>query len=301
MEIKKISKEDLKSRLDAGENILLVDVLPPEYYGEEHIAGAKNAPVYEINFLEHVEKLTNDKSQRIVLYSEDPKSLATEDAAIKLIDSGYENVETFPGGLSEWKKAGWGIESGQPVEMVAPKNGKHEIDAGASIVGWVGRNAKYAHHGKISVKSGHIVWEEGSLVGGEFVLNTKTIQDEDLADNVLRSVLEKHLKSSDFFDVEKFPEAAFVVGSARTIQDAKIGQPNYEIKGELTIKNITNKIEFLAMIVPMPDGSINGQAHLDIDRTLWNVRYGSEKFFEKLGMHLVNDVISLELFLVAKA
>jgi hypothetical protein len=54
------------------------------------------------------------------------------------------------------------------------------------------------------------------------------------------------------------------------------------------------------MIVPMPDGSLNGNAHFDFDRTLWNVLYGSEKFFEKLGMHLVNDNITMELFLVAK-
>jgi polyisoprenoid-binding protein YceI len=84
------------------------------------------------------------------------------------------------------------------------------------------------------------------------------------------------------------------------IKDALGGISNYQMKGVLTIKDVKRPIEFPAMIVSIGDGVLNGQAHFDFDRTLWNVRYGSEKFFEKLGMHLVNDVVSLELFLVAK-
>ena len=127
-----------------------------------------------------------------------------------------------------------------------------------------------------------------------------TIKDEDLADETWRSVLESHLKSSDFFDVEEFPEASFEFESLQEIVGAKTGIPNYQISGMLSIKDVKREIDFPAMIAAMGEGVINGQAHFDFDRTLWNVRYGSEKFFEKLGVHLVNDMVSLELFLVAK-
>jgi polyisoprenoid-binding protein YceI len=92
----------------------------------------------------------------------------------------------------------------------------------------------------------------------------------------------------------------FAFGNVKDVSDALAGEANYEIEGILTIKDVSKAIKFNAIILPQSDGSINGQAHFDFDRTLWNVRYGSEKFFEKLGMHLVNDVISLDLFLIAK-
>ena len=301
MEIKKITKEQLKKTMDAREDVLLVDVLPPEYFEEQHIVGAKNAPVYEVAFLQHVEKLTSNKDEHIILYNENPESLATQDAAEKLAKAGYNKVEIFPGGLMEWKMAGWEIEKGQPIKIIMPKNGRHEIDAAASVVGWAGRNAKYAHHGKIPVRSGSIEWQDGKVVSGEFVLNMQELRDEDLADENIRKVLESHLKSTDFFDTDRFPKAAFIFEKVQSINDDVAGQSNCIITGKLTIKDVIREIEFPAMVVAMADGSINGQAHFDFDRTLWNVRYGSEKFFEKLGMHLVNDVISLEIFLVAKA
>lgn len=301
MEIKTITKEQLKQWLDAHEDVLLVDVLPPEQYAQEHIPGAQNAPVYEMAFLEHVAKLTGDRGRHIVLYNEDPRSLAAEDAANKLMRAGYSHVEIFPGGLTEWKHAGWEIEGSRQGGVVAPKEGRHELDIAASLVRWTGRNAKYAHHGAIALKHGYITIENGELTAGEFVLDMPTVKDEDIADEAMRAILETHLRSSDFFDIEHFPEAHFTITHVERIERASIGQSNHVIRGTLQIKDVSNDIEFPAMIVPMDDGSINGQAHFDIDRTAWNVRYGSEKFFEKLGMHLVNDAISLELFLVAKA
>lgn len=300
MEFKKITKEHLKKSLDSGENILLIDVLPPEYYKEKHIKGAQNAPVYEVKFLEYIEKLTTEKNQRIVVYSEDPESFAAQDSAEKLMKAGYQNVEIFSDGLKSWESEGWEMEKGEPLTFSEPHEGRHDIDVEKSVFNWTGRNAKYAHHGKINLKSGYIDWEDGKVTGGQFYLDMTTIKDEDLQDETMKEILESHLRSTDFFNVEEFPEAIFVIEQVRDIQEKK-GQANCEISGNLTIKDVSRNIEFPAMIVAMEDGSINGQAHFDIDRTLWNVRYGSERFFEKLGMHLVNDNISLEIFLIARA
>lgn len=300
MKIEKISKQELKSWLDEKKDFLLIDVLPPEYYNEKHIAGAVNAPVYEIIFLEYIEKLTDDKQKIIVLYNQSEDSLATTDAAMKLKKAGYENVFEFPGGVTEWEAAGYPLEEGKAVTIPKIVDGKYEIDIEKSIVGWIGRNAKYAHHGKITIKSGRLVVEDKKIINGEVVLDMTTISDDDLADEMLKGVLEKHLKSSDFFDVENYPQASFEFESVGKIDVAHFGAPNCVINGSLTIRGLANPIEFPAMIVPMENGVLNGQAHFDFDRTLWDVHYGSEKFFEKLGMHLVNDVVTLELFLIAK-
>lgn len=300
METKKIKAADLKELLDRDE-VLLLDIANPEFFSAKHIQGSRNAPIFEVAFLDHVEKLTGDKMRRIVLYDDSAKPYAREDAAAKLSRAGFAKVEVFEEGLKAWEESGYPLEGREEIEAPMPAvDGRRELDIEKSLVGWTGRNAKYAHKGRISLESGHVAFKDGKLTGGEMVLDMRTIADEDLADPMWKGILESHLKSSDFFDVENYPQSKFVLTEAGLREDALPGTPNYELSGELTIKGISRTLGFEAMVSFQEDGSVNGQAHFDLDRTLWDVRYGSEKFFEKLGMHLVNDLISVELFLVAK-
>lgn len=85
------------------------------------------------------------------------------------------------------------------------------------------------------------------------------------------------------------------------IVGATPGTPDHRVSGELTIKGVTRQISFPSTIVPQDDGSLKAQAFFDIDRTDWNICYGSGRLFEKLGMHLVHDRIDIELFIVAQA
>lgn len=300
MEKNIIEIEELKSWFNEKKDFLLVDVMNPEYFAEKHIRGAVNAPVYEVVFLTYLEKLSIPKSKTIVVYGEKEDSLAAHDAKMKLEKDGYMDVYVFANGLYQWEKAGYPIEKGESVVPMEIVDGEYQIDAGKSIVGWIGRNAKYAHRGRINVKAGNISISGKKVVSGEIEMDMATITDDDLTDSAMKGILEHHLKSSDFFDVENYPQASFRFESAEEIAGALIGTPNYSIKGSMTIKEISNPISFMAMIAPIESDVIEGQAHFDFDRTLWNVRYGSEKFFEKLGMHLVNDNITLEIFLVAK-
>jgi polyisoprenoid-binding protein YceI len=123
----------------------------------------------------------------------------------------------------------------------------------------------------------------------------------DLQDEGWRGMLHRHLKSEDFFDVERHPTALFELSSTTAIAGATPGTPNVELSGLLTVKGITRPLCFPAMVAPQEDGSLKAQAALDFDRTLWDVCYGSGRLFERLGMHLVNDLISVELFIVARA
>jgi polyisoprenoid-binding protein YceI len=141
---------------------------------------------------------------------------------------------------------------------------------------------------------------KGSPLSGSFVLDMSTITNLDLQDEGWRGLLHRHLKSEDFFDVERYPTATFELRSAAAIAGATPGTPNMEIAGSLTVKGTTRSICFPAMIAAQEDGSIKAHAAFDLDRTLWNVCYGSGKLYERLGMHLVNDLISIELFIVAQ-
>ena len=129
----------------------------------------------------------------------------------------------------------------------------------------------------------------------------KTITNLDLQDESWRTMLIRHLKSEDFFDVELFPTVTFELRGAAAIAACTPGTPNIEIAGVLTIRESAHSICFPAIVAAQGDRSIKAQATFSFDRTLWNVCYGSGKLYERLGMHLVHDLISIELFIVARA
>ena len=112
-------------------------------------------------------------------------------------------------------------------------------------------------------------------------------------------MLIRHLLSDDFFAVERFPIASFKLTGWEVSADAAPEAPNGIATGDLTIKDVTRSISFPAIVASHEDGRIKAHALFDINRTLWNVCYGSCKLFERLGMHLVHDMITMELFVVA--
>ncbi|MDP9292327.1 MAG: YceI family protein, partial [Verrucomicrobiota bacterium] len=98
----------------------------------------------------------------------------------------------------------------------------------------------------------------------------------------------------------KYPEGKCVITAAEPIADVSQGRPNYRIRGALTLKGIERGLDFPALIAMPSTGSKMAQANFDIDRTEWNVIYGSGRFFENLGKHLVNDLVSIQLKIVVE-
>jgi polyisoprenoid-binding protein YceI len=122
----------------------------------------------------------------------------------------------------------------------------------------------------------------------------------DLTDSALNRALLGHLQSEDFFAVDRFPTAEFVFERVDPLPDATPGSPNYRVAGSLTLRGITAPVDFSAVIGPRPEGGQIAQAQLDIDRTRWGVLYGSGRFFARLGGHLVNDLVHLQLKISTK-
>lgn len=165
---------------------------------------------------------------------------------------------------------------------------------------WIGRNLNNRHFGRIAIKEGNLVIRGGRPSGGIVVLDMATITNLDLQDSAWRDLLTRHLKSDDFFAVERFPTSSFRLTGWEEAEGASPEARCGIAAGELTIRDVTRPISFSAIVSPQAHGSIKAHAAFDIGRTLWNVCYGSEKLFERLGMHLVHDIISLELFLLVR-
>jgi len=104
-----ITREALKAMMEAGEEFVLVDVLSPDSYRTNHLPGAINIPVYEI---EREARKRLPKEAKIVVYCASFECQASPTAAAKLDELGYQNVVDFEGGLADWKEAGYPLETG---------------------------------------------------------------------------------------------------------------------------------------------------------------------------------------------
>jgi polyisoprenoid-binding protein YceI len=299
--LKTVNRAQLKQLFDDQADFALIDVLLKEYFEDLHVKGAVNACVYEVDFVSQVEKLVPDKSRKVILICNSATSKAPDVAVQKLDRAGYKNLLIYRGGTADWRRSGSPVE-GKGVHAALPPEPEsrvYTIDSGQSTVEWVGRNLTGGHRGTVQV-SGSIPIRASIPRGAQFTLDMDSIRNLDLEDSALNRMLLEHLKSDDFFDVKKYPQAQFEATAFQPVEGAKPGANNYQVKGKLTIKDVTREIEFPAIISLRADGAIVADTHFDIDRTQWNVNYGSGKLFEKLGKHLVNDVISFSLKLVAK-
>ena len=162
-----------------------------------------------------------------------------------------------------------------------------------STIKWIGSKIASSHEGNVNIAKGVLAIEHGNLVGGEFSIDMNSIICTDLKADKGGNKIVKHLKNEDFFNVEEFPLAII------RIVKAERGKGNmYEILAELTIKGITNPIKFQAN-VDVNGKNFQATANMKIDRTKWDVKYGSGSFFDNLGDKAILDNIEFDIFLLS--
>jgi len=163
------------------------------------------------------------------------------------------------------------------------------IDNSISEVEWIGNKISGSHNGKVKIKNGYVLKKNDLLTGGEVIIDMESISVDDIKHNKWNLSLVQHLKNEDFFDVKNFPTATLkILSSQRSSIKDKLNS-NIEILGELTIKNITNKIP-MNLYIDFEKNISKGE--LIIDRTKWDIKYGSSSFFDNLGDRAIyNDFI----------
>lgn len=166
------------------------------------------------------------------------------------------------------------------------------INPDESVVMWTGSKPTGQHHGVVKDIAGNFqVNENNEIVGGKFIIDLRSLEDQDLAPEDGKEKLENHLKSADFFDVEKNPQALFQI----TALKAEEGEDyNHIISGNMTIKDSTLNISFPAM-VQQDGGKIMAKTpKFTIDRTKWGIKYGSGTI-GTIQDKLIHDEIGLQL------
>ncbi|KSA11726.1 YceI family protein [Maribacter dokdonensis] len=160
---------------------------------------------------------------------------------------------------------------------------KKEVKVSESKVTWKGYKVTGSHDGNINLKSGHLEMKGKKLVGGEFVVDMTSIVVTDLEAGKGKEKLEGHLKSADFFGVESNPTSKLVFTSVKPMNDN-----SYTVNGDLTIKGITKPV---TLVVSMFENKAS--ATLKIDRTKYDIKYGSGSFFDNLGDKAIYDDFDL--------
>lgn len=162
------------------------------------------------------------------------------------------------------------------------KKDKKEIKTEKSRVVWKGYKVTGSHYGTIGINAGFLNFDNEKLIGGEFEVDMKSISSDDLKGEY-KGKLEGHLKSDDFFGVEKYPTASLIFKKVKVD-----GKNSYKVTGDITIKGKTASITF--------DMSVYGNkatVSLKIDRTKFGVKYGSASFFDGLKDKAIYDDFDL--------
>ena len=164
------------------------------------------------------------------------------------------------------------------------------VNTEKSTIAWHGEKIGGEHDGTIDLKSGELTIENEAITSGNFVVDMTSIKNRDIEDAGYKAKLEGHLKSDDFFGVEKFPTSKLVITKA-----SKFENGTAKVQADLTIKGKTEEVTF-----DMVQAGDNYTAELKIDRSKFDVRYGSNSFFDNLGDKAIDDIFTLTVTLVTK-
>lgn len=301
-----LSPQELENLINKGNKLYLIHILGIEHFQLVHIPEAINACVYEITFVNQVEAITKDREATIVLYGSSSNSMDAVTAAEKLKQAGYNDIRILKGGIEAWCNAGNPLAGSDVNGYIDPctrfnlknRNGTYKVDKEQSIIEWTGRNPNSTHTGRVQISGGEIVVKDGNFFG-KFDIDMESITNFNLEGNELQQVLISHLKSDDFFLTKLYPNATFEILKASPFDKPFLSSPNFKVNGSLEILGLKLNQDFVATITETNPTGISAEAHFDIDRTRWGVIYGSTRFFEHLGMHLVFDLISFQIKIIA--
>lgn len=177
-----------------------------------------------------------------------------------------------------------------------PKHSEvYKVDTKDSSLEWFAEKVTGKHNGTINLSSGSIINNHG-ILSATFEIDMNTIVCTDLSGES-KTKLENHLKSDDFFSSAKYPKAKFVSTSITPITDPKNGF-THTVKGNLTIKEKTNEISFDATI-KMEGNKIVCNGTAIVDRSKFDVRYGSKSFFPEIGNRMIYDEFKVKFNVIA--
>jgi len=161
-----------------------------------------------------------------------------------------------------------------------------KVDVTKSTINWLAKKVTGQHNGTVNLKDGALVFKGNKLAGGSFTVDMTSLTATDLTGEYLGK-LNGHLKSDDFFSTEKNPTSTLVFKSIATKS-----KDIYTVTADLTIKGITNPITF-----DITTTANSATTTFNVDRTKYDIKYGSKSFFASIGDKAIYDEFELSVSL----
>ncbi|UYQ92333.1 YceI family protein [Chitinophaga horti] len=184
-----------------------------------------------------------------------------------------------------------------------PQGHEYQLDKDASLLTWIGTKPTGEHKGVFKFSAGSVHANDSAVTAGSLEIDMKTLQNLDLVkDSGMKKKLEAELNGPNFFDVEKYPTAKFVITEISSFhagaQDKEVllKDATHLVKGNLTLKDSTKNISFPAKIV-VSAAEVNAEANFNIDRTQWGITYRAD---QSLQDKLINSMVNIRLNIKAK-
>lgn len=174
----------------------------------------------------------------------------------------------------------------------------YKVQPQLSTMGWLAKKVTGQHNGTVQFKEGDVLVRGNKLVGGTFTADMNSLKVVDITDAGTNGKLVGHLRSDDFFSIEKNPTSTFKITNITPIKADAQGN-NATITGDLTIKGITKPVTFPAK-VGVKGGLASASGVATIDRTQFDIRYGSKSFFESIGDKAIDNEFTLSFNVIAK-
>ena len=172
------------------------------------------------------------------------------------------------------------------------------INVDSSTINWIGRKVTGEHSGTLNLSKGWVVMQEGSIIGGKFSFDMTSIKNTDIESPEWKEKLEKHLMAEDFFFTDSFPHAILEIKDHSQIVKYNT-EINNRIIADLNIRGITHEINF-PLEISQVQSIFYTEGTIDINRTIFNIRYKSGTFFEELGDRMIYDDFTVQFSLQTK-
>jgi polyisoprenoid-binding protein YceI len=184
-----------------------------------------------------------------------------------------------------------------PPKTKSANADNYKVIGKESLLKWHAKKVTGEHSGTVIVSGGEVITEGKNLISANVIVDMTSLDATDIQGEY-HDKLVGHLKSDDFFSVEKHKSATLKIKSATAIKGAAPGTNNYDITADLTIKGITQEIKFPAFVI-INGGKVIANADFNIDRSKFDIRYGSKTFFAEIGDKAIDDEFNIKVRIVA--